>query len=185
MYRLFIAIDPPEDVRDQLKQICYGLPSARWFDEDQLHITLRFLGEVDGGVFADIRQALAEVSAAPFKVTIKGVGYFPPRQDPKHLWAGIEKNDQLNHLRNKIESTLVRAGLPAEGRKFVGHITLARLKDTPASKVAPFLQEFSLFRLPPFPVTQFCLYSSYLSSERALHQVEATFPLVGTGNENL
>lgn len=179
MYRLFVAIDPPEEIRQQLSRICFGLPGAKWSDDDQLHITLRFIGEVDGAVFADAYEALAEVSAEPFEVTVKGVGFFPPRQDPKILWAGVEKNDRLKHLRNKIESALVRAGLQSEKRKFTGHITLARLKDTPPAKVATYLREYALFRLDPFPVNEFCLYSSFLSSERALHQVEATFPLAG------
>ena len=177
MYRLFIAIDPPEETILQLQEIAVGLPGARWNDPDQIHLTLRFIGEVDGGVFRDIQEALAGVTVEPFEVTPKGVGFFPPRQNPETLWVGVEEPEPLVHLRNSIESALVRAGVKSESRKFSPHIALARLKGTPPAKVAGFLAENALFRLPAFAVTEFCLYSSFLSSERALHQVEDVYPL--------
>jgi 2'-5' RNA ligase len=178
MYRLFVAIDPPETTREELLRICYGLPNCRWHDKDQIHVTLRFIGEVDGGVFRDIQDALSNVKAEPFDVMVKSVGFFPPRKDPEILWAGIDNRDGIVSLRNKIENCLSRAGIPSEGRKFFPHISLARLKGTPPTKVAQFLSEYSLFQLDPFHVREFSLYSSFLSSERALHQVEATYPLI-------
>jgi 2'-5' RNA ligase len=177
MYRLFVAIDPPEETIQRLREICLGLPGAKWNEADQIHLTLRFIGEVDGGVLRDIQEALAAVSAEPFEVTPKGVGFFPPRKNPESLWVGIENPEPLIHLRNNIESALVRAGVKNESRRFYPHIALARLKNTPPSRVARFLSGNSLFRLPAFPVTEFCLYSSFLSSERALHQVESVYPL--------
>lgn len=177
MYRLFVAIDPPEETIQRLREICLGLPGAKWNDPDQIHLTLRFIGEVDGGVFRDIREALAGVTAAPFEVTPKGVGFFPPRKNPESLWVGVSDPEPLVHLRNRIESVLVRAGIKAENRRFFPHIALARLKNTPPNRVAGFLTGNSLFKLPAFPVGEFCLYSSFLSSERALHQIEAVYPL--------
>ncbi len=177
MYRLFVAIDPPEETVRQLQEIAVGLPGARWHDADQIHLTLRFIGEVDGGVFRDVQEALAGITAEPFVIVPKGVGFFPPRKNPETLWVGVEEPELLAHLRNRIESALVRAGLKSEGRRFFPHIALARLKGTPPAKVAGFLAQNALLKLPAFPVTEFCLYSSFLSSEKALHQVEETYPL--------
>jgi 2'-5' RNA ligase len=175
MYRLFIAADPPPEVKKQLLEICYGLPGAKWTDESRMHITLRFLGEVDGGKFKDARAALNLVQFEPFEITVRGVGCFPLRKRPEILWAGIDGNDKLVQLRNRIEAALDHEGLGRESRKFHPHVQLAKVKDTPPEKVAQYLTEFSLLRLPPFQLTEFHLYSSFLSSERALHKIEESY----------
>lgn len=183
MYRLFVAIELPEQQKQLLREICYGLPGAKWLDENQMHLTLRFIGEVDGAAFRDAREALSTVSVEPFEVAIKGVGHFPPRGAPQMLWAGIADNGDLTHLRNKVESTLVRHGFDPERRKFKAHVGLAKVKDTSPAKLATFLREYALFRLPTFAVTEFCLFSSYLASERAIHQIEEVYQLKSDRSE--
>jgi len=89
MYRLFVAIDLPEDVKNHLSLMSYGMPGARWVDDDQVHLTLHFIGEVDGGVFEDLREALGEIKCATFTITLSGTGHFPPRGKPTILWATI------------------------------------------------------------------------------------------------
>jgi len=185
MYRLFVAIDFPDLVTRRLIDICYGLPGAKWVDESRMHITLRFIGEVDGAVFQDIQQALATVQLEGFDLTLKGVGFFPPRRAPETLWVGVDKSDPLSRLRNRVESALKQVGQPNEGRKFTPHVALARLKGTSPDRVAGFLAEHSLLKLGPFPVAEFCLYSSFLSSERALHQVEASYNLIDRRSDDL
>lgn len=177
MYRLFVAIDLPDTIKKSLAEISYGLPGAKWVDQSQMHIILKFIGEVDGAVFREAREALATIRLDPFEVTIKGTGFFPPRGGPQLLWVGVEGNDRLKQLRNKVETTLVRAGLENEKRKFAPHVGLAKIKDTPPGRLATFLSEYGLFRLPPFEVREFCLFSSFLSSERAIHQIEEVYPL--------
>ena len=178
MYRLFVAIDPPEEVKDQLTEICFGLPGAKWVDPGQMHITLKFIGEVDGAVLRDAREALKAVSLDPFNIAIKGIGFFPPRGQPQLVWAGVEGNDRLSQLRNKVESALVRAGLKPEKRKFAPHIRLANVKETPPGRMVSYLAQYSLLKLPPFAVTEFSLYSSFLGSERAIHEVDTVYPLI-------
>jgi 2'-5' RNA ligase len=175
MYRLFVAIDPPPEIKQKLLTICYGLPGARWTDESRMHITLRFIGEVDGGKFRDARESLAQVQFEPFEVTVKGLGCFPLRKHPEILWAGVEGNARLAQLRNRVESVLDRNGLGREGRKFHPHIVLGKVKDTPPTKVGRYITELSLFNLPPFTVSEFNLYSSFLATERAIHKVEQTY----------
>jgi len=177
MYRLFVAIDLPLSERAKLAGMFFGIPGARWVPEDQLHLTLRFIGEVDGGVFRDIKETLADIKVAPFTMQLKGFGCFPPRKQPHVLWVGVDKNDQLMHLRNRVEAAVVKAGIPPEQRKFSPHITLARLKDTPLSKLTNFLSGNGLFASEPFTVNEFVLYSSVLSPKGAIHQVEAEYVL--------
>lgn len=177
MYRLFIAVDMPHELQERLGNMFFGIPGAKWVTEEQLHLTLRFIGEVDGGMFEDVREALSEIKADSFTMQLKGMGYFPPRKKPKVLWVGIEKNEKLTILRNRVEAAVVKTGLSPEQRKFSPHITLARLRDSPLKKVTNFLAGNSLFESEPFRVEEFHLYSSLLTSKGAIHQVEATYPL--------
>lgn len=183
MPRLFVAIDLPEAIRQKLATICYGLPGARWVSADPndgqtMHLTVRFIGEVDGGLANNIADALGNIEGKPFDLKVKDTGHFPPRGEPKVIWAGVAANEKLSALRNQIERTLVEQGIEAEKRKYTPHITLARLHDTPADWVARYLSEHALFSCDPFTVSEFHLYSSQLSSKGAIHTKEYTYPLM-------
>jgi len=91
MPRLFIAVDLPDTIKKNLEAMFFGIPGARWVTHDQLHLTVRFIGEVEGTLFHDIKSALEEVSIAPFDLQLKGVGHFPPRGAPRVIWIGLEK----------------------------------------------------------------------------------------------
>jgi RNA 2',3'-cyclic 3'-phosphodiesterase len=177
--RLFVAIDLPEEIRDQLSAMCFGLPGARWVEKEQIHLTLRFIGEVDGGVFRDIRDALAAIRSEAFTMRLKSVGHFPPRKQPRVLWVGVEANSSLVQLRNRVEKALVQAGLEPEHRKFAPHITLARLREPPLGKLTNFLAGNALYTSKPFAVTEFHLYSSTLTAREAVHTREVTYLLEG------
>lgn len=187
MYRLFVAIDIPEDVKDELASFCYGIPGARWVSIDQFHLTLHFIGEVDGGAYNDIVSSLTELTntiiaepkSAELQLQLSGLGFFPPRKIPKVLWVGVEKNEALMLLRNRIGAALRRAGVQLEKRKFSPHITLARLRNSPRDKVAGFLAGHNLYKSKKFAVTDFKLYSSVLTRKGAAHTVEKVFQLVG------
>lgn len=178
MYRLFVSVDIPEDVKENLSRICADVPGARWLEPDEIHLTVRFIGEVDGLVFRDIQDALAQVRLAPFTLTLRGVGRFPPRGEPRVLWAGLERSAELKRLHDRVESALVRVGVEPERRKFSPHVTIARLKETPGRAVSSFLAQHGLFCAGPFWVREFHLTSSRLSAKRALYRSEATYPLV-------
>ena len=177
MYRLFVAIDLPDDVRAGLADLCFGIPGAKWVPPEQIHLTLRFIGEVDGAIFQDISETLADLRTPGFSLRLKGVGHFPPRKPPRVLWVGVEPQPVLIQLRNKVETALIRLGLLPEGRKFAPHITLARLHNTPLNKIGNFLAGNSLFECPPFPVVTFQLYSSVLTPKGAIHTIETVYPL--------
>lgn len=177
MVRLFVAIDLPEDVRDRLAGLCNGLPGARWVPPENMHVTLRFIGEVPDGDLPDIGDALDRVRAPAFPISLAGVGYFGSRRRVHALWAGVEKSPTLVDLQRKTESALQRAGLPPEERKFMPHVTLARLKDVKTERLGPWIEARNLFRAPPTIVTRFVLFSSFLSADGAIYQPEAEFPL--------
>ncbi|MGD9950682.1 MAG: RNA 2',3'-cyclic phosphodiesterase [Desulfobulbus sp.] len=176
--RLFVAIDPPQEICHQLSRLCCGLPNARWTPPEQFHLTLSFIGEVEGSAFLDICEALSEIFAPQLTLQLEGVGFFPPRGNPRIVWAGVQKNESLQVLQRKITTRLFQLGLEPENRKFSPHITLARLQHTPAGKVGKYLENNGLFQSYPFVVDQFTLYSSLLSRKGATHLAEQLYPLV-------
>lgn len=179
MPRLFISADLPDPARTKLADISSGLPGASWVPPERLHLTLRFLGEVDHGLFQDVRKALFGIQTPAFFLSLKGVGHFPLRGDPEVLWAGVAKSDGLLRLRHKIENLLVRQGLAPDSRKFFPHVTLAKLRDSRADWVGSYIVENSLFSLPEIPVQGFSLYSSRLTPEGSIHELEDSYPLDG------
>jgi RNA 2',3'-cyclic 3'-phosphodiesterase len=179
MTRLFVALDLPDDVKSALLRLGTGVPGAHWQTTDQLHLTLRFVGDVDGPLATDIATALDAIDMAGFEVEITGVGLFGTLKRSHTLWAGIRANPALNHLQEKIESTLVRTGLKPETRKFHPHVTLARLGNPERHRLQDFLQAHAGLRLPAFPVDHFTLFSSFVTNKGSIYAAEARYPLSG------
>jgi len=177
--RLFVAIDPPQHIREQLAGLCCGLPDARWVPPEQLHLTLCFIGEVSSGAFLDIREALSEITFPSFALRLQGVGFFPPRGQPRVVWAGGAPSEPLAVLQRKITTRLFALGFEPENRKFSPHITLARLNQTPPARVGKYLQEHGLFASAKFEVDRFLLYSSLLGRKGAIHFVEQEYSQEG------
>jgi 2'-5' RNA ligase len=177
--RLFVALDLPETVKRSLEPLVRGLGDVRWSTPDQQHLTLRFIGEVDNGAVGDIVETLATVPAMPFQLTLKGLGHFPPRGEPRVLWVGVEKSTELARLKRRIDRSLRDAGIGSESRKFAPHVTLARIR-APLSptRLGTYLMRHALYRSEAFPVSSFHLYSSWLRADGAEHQLEASYELV-------
>jgi RNA 2',3'-cyclic 3'-phosphodiesterase len=174
--RLFVALALPDAVADSLMLIQAGVPGARWMTREQLHLTLRFIGEVDGLKAAAIDDALSAVETARFMLELKGVGEFGGRR-PHTLWAGVRANDALTHLQRKIESACRRCGLEPDGHKFLPHVTLARLKGTASGHVMDFLTDHALYAGTPFAVEGFILYSSHMTPKGSLYRAEKAYRL--------
>src|SRR5205085_6878330 len=124
-----------------------------------LHLTLRFIGEIDEGLAADVDAALQRVKVRPFKLQLAGAGVFGGNR-PRALWVGVERDPALWQLRDKIEQALIRAGLEPEGRRFAPHVTLARLRDPVLDQLGQFLAAHAQFRADPLPVEEFSLIAS-------------------------
>jgi 2'-5' RNA ligase len=176
MMRLFVAVALPDSVAESLMPLQGGVPGARWSTREQLHLTLRFIGEVDGRDAAAIDDALATIRAPRFTLELKGVGEFGGK-NPRALWAGVRDETSIAHLQRKVESAIQRAGLPPEERKFSPHVSLARLRGSPRERVITFLSSHALYASGPFEVDTFLLYSSTLTPNGSLYRPERSYAL--------
>ena len=177
MHRLFAAIRPPEDIRDLLIDVMDDCADFRWQDEEQLHLTLRFIGEVERPVADDLADALKGIRAAPFQLRIAGVGRFEQRNSGA-LWAGVEPKTQVAAITTKVERVCLAVGLEPERRSFHPHITLARWKGRRSREVVDFLESRSGLSSEPFDVTEFILFESRLSRHGAHYEQVASYPLI-------
>ena len=176
MHRLFVAIRPPEPIRDLLIDAMDDSADFRWQDEEQLHLTLRFIGEVDRPVADDIADALDRIRGQPFQVRINGVGRFEQRSAGA-LWAGVEPKEPLAALAAKVERVCQQVGLQPERRAYHPHITLARWKGRRTREVHDYLERTRGLASSPFDVTEFVLFESRLSRHGAHYEKIAAYPL--------
>jgi 2'-5' RNA ligase len=172
MHRLFVAIRPPEFIRDQLLDLMDG-DDLRWQNEDQLHLTLRFIGEVERPQAEDIAAALLGLRFGPFELRLSGVGTFTARRSGA-LWAGVAPKEPLAALAAKIDRACVSAGLTPERRAYHPHITLARWKGK--ADLRHFAKAQAALTSESWPVTAFTLYESHLGRNRALYEAIEAFP---------
>lgn len=177
MHRLFIALRPPPAIREQLFATMEGVPDARWQDDEQLHLTLRYIGEVDGRVAEDVAAALGAVYAPAPEVRLAGVGRFGSRGRVNAIWAGVAPHDVLAALHRKVDQALVRAGLEPERRAYLPHITLARLA-VREETAAGWLAVHAGLASPPFTLNHLILYESHLGRAGARYEPVARYPLV-------
>lgn len=168
MQRLFVAIRPPATIRALLLAAMGGISGARWQSEAQLHLTLRFVGEVDRHLARDVRAALAAVRQAGFEIALSGVGAFDRRGRPEAVWAGVRPQAPLHDLHKKVEQALARVGIAPEQRAFLPHITLARLGRT-AGPIGNLMEIQGELSSPPFAVREMALFESQLTAGGAVY----------------
>ena len=175
-HRLFVAIRPPPRVRDTLIDTMEGLEGARWQDDDQLHLTLRFCGECGIEQANDLGAALARIRAKPFHLAIRGAGHFEKRGRPHTLWAGLAPSAELLALQKGVEQACQRAGFAPEGRKFAPHITMARV-NAGTAPLGPWLAAHGDLCVPPFTAKEFILYESHLGETGSLYEPVVRYTL--------
>ncbi|MCA9517318.1 MAG: RNA 2',3'-cyclic phosphodiesterase [Myxococcales bacterium] len=175
--RLFVAIELPEDIQDELAAQGAGVPGARWLDEDQLHLTLRFIGEVDGVKYRDVVAMLGRLRFPPFDLSLFGAGYFPPRGPTRSLWIGVERSEELERLHRAIDTGLTRLGLPPDRKRYVPHVTVARCDGTSAGQVGKYVMARALYRSRRFEVNAVHLFSSRLNPKGSVYELEESFDL--------
>ena len=175
--RLFVALDLPAALRQRLAFLVGGLSGARWTPVENLHLTLRFIGEAPGWQADEIDHALGALRAPGFPLTLAGVGLFAKGGRGTPLWAGVERTAALDHLHSKVETALQRIGIEPERRRFAPHVTLGRVDAVPEPRLAAYLQAHGLFRAEPVPIGHFTLFSSRLGKERAVYAAEAEYEL--------
>jgi len=176
MPRLFTAIEIPTDIALSLSMLRGGLPGARWIDPENYHITLRFIGDIDGRTADEIVAAFSRVERAPMQIRIRGLDAFGGNK-PHSLFASIEPNAALAGLQGELERMMQRIGLKAEGRRYVPHVTLARLRGVKGTDVANYLSLRGNFSTQPFNVERFVLFSSKDSIGGGPYIAEEHYPL--------
>jgi len=181
MARLFIAIELPDQVKQNLVKLQTPVPGAKWVPVDQLHLTLAFLGEVDETVTDQLLVALSGITVSTFTLRFSGVGCFPDRRRPRVLWVGLEKNPYLESLADQVRSAVLSCGILQEERPFSPHITLARLRQPAGREVVRFLDQPLTHELPKIAVREFILFRSQLTAAGAIHTPLNTISL-GAGS---
>ncbi|OAM80054.1 RNA 2',3'-cyclic phosphodiesterase [Devosia elaeis] len=177
MPRLFTGLEIPQDVAFALSFKRGGLSGARWIDPENYHITLRFIGDVDGQTADEVADSLDRLAnSLRFSIRLTHLGTFGGDK-PRALFAGVEPSEALSRLQAAHERVLQRAGLPPEGRKFVPHVTLARLRGTAAEDMARFIAEAARFEPLTFVPARFVLFSSRDSVGGGPYLVEQSYPL--------
>ncbi|WP_420139409.1 RNA 2',3'-cyclic phosphodiesterase [Sphingomonas sp.] len=176
MHRLFVALRPPRPLRLQLLDLMGGVPGARWQNDDQLHLTLRFIGEVDAPQAEDIAAALSTVDHPRPDIALSGVGTFDHKGHVHSLWAGIAADDRLKTLHKRVERVVTGCGLPPEPRAFTPHVTIARLGRR-AGSLDPFLARAAGLASDPVTLDALFLFESHLGSEGPTYDAIARYPL--------
>ncbi|HYX46606.1 MAG TPA: RNA 2',3'-cyclic phosphodiesterase [Sphingomicrobium sp.] len=171
-----MAIRPPEAIRDMLIDAMDDSADFRWQDDEQLHVTLRFVGEVERPVANDLADALGRIRSAPFDVRMAGVGRFE-QHNSGALWAGVEPKPPIAALASKIDRVCQSVGLEPEQRAYHAHVTLARWKGRRTREVQAFLERTRGLSSDPFTVDRFILFESRLSRHGAQYEAVAAYPL--------
>ena len=179
MLRLFVAVDLPAELRPAVARLCQGIRGARWTRPEQLHITLRFLGDTPEDRLGDMRARLRQVRIPSFELALRGTGVFPPvgaRRPPRVLWLGLDPAEPLRALKDAVDGALGPDPETAK-RGFSPHLTLARFPTRPRHDLDRFLTEHAGFDGGSFWASNFHLYQSTLRPQGALHEIVESFPL--------
>jgi len=176
MPRLFTALEIPAEVGDALAMLRGGLPGARWADPENYHLTLRFIGDVDDVVAHEVASMLNKVNRNTFTLRLDGLTSFGGRK-PRAVVASVSPLNAITELQAEHERLMQRVGLEPEGRKYIPHVTLARLRDSSSRQVADYLAMRGAFRSMAFEVSRFVLFSSRASVGGGPYVVEAAYPL--------
>lgn len=175
--RLFVGVELPWELRQRLINLAGGLPGARWVPQENLHLTLRFIGDVPPNQAEEVDIALSAIRGRRFDLSLSGVGTLNRGGREVALWVGVDKTPSLEQIQSKIETALQRAGLPPERRRYSPHVTLARLDSFVELKLASYVQSNNLFRAGPAEMDRFTLFSSQLGKENSVYTAEVEYPL--------
>lgn len=180
MPRLFVALEVPRNAAMSLSLLRGGLPGARWIDVENFHITLRFIGDIDGRTADEVVDRLDRIERPEFQLALSGIGSFGSKK-PHSVFAGVTQAPEMYALQGEVERICQRLGLPADPRKFTPHVTLARLRNARTEDVAHYLSGRGNFHTAPFTVNRFVLMSSKESVGGGPYLTEEVFPLYETG----
>jgi RNA 2',3'-cyclic 3'-phosphodiesterase len=180
MPRLFTGLELPRDVRTRLSLLSAPLSGAKWVETEDLHLTLRFLGDIDARTADEFIESIGPFTVEPFELTLSGLGVFG-NQRPDVIWVGAEPKDVVGRLNQWHERAARAVGLEPDTRPFVPHVTLARLRGTRPQEVARFLESRGQIELPPFQVSRLAIFSARPGTGGGPYAVEETIDFEGRG----
>lgn len=170
--RFFVAIPLSEELKKKLKELQNTLPSdIRAQTPDQMHLTLRFLGETSAAKAETLKAQLKTIRSPAFELAIKGIGTFPANGKPKVIWAGVEKDALLMKLQKSIEKICVNTGFKPERRAFTPHITMGRIKGASSQTVQKWMKQHNDWKSEKLYVDSFILFESHHKAGGIIHKV--------------
>lgn len=176
--RMFIALTLPLPVRDAVASLAEPITGLTWTRPEQLHLTLRFLGDVAEDQQEPMVTRLATVRVEPFVLPVEGVGTLPLNRPPRVVFVGVGSgHPRLHQLRQRIDDSILATGVPLDVRTFHPHVTVARCAEQLSPAVHRWLHTHREFAAPPFRVEAFDLYASELRPSGAVHTLKHRFPL--------
>jgi len=176
--RLFVALHPSAPLRVFLAELQTEIPRMQWAPPEQIHLTIRFIGEQPAAAHDTIADALRRVRVKPFMLGVEGIGGFPERGNWHVVWAGVGNGHPLLHqLRQQVDNALLAAGIQFELRPFVPHLTLGRCREAPAAMVRQWAKQHRDFEGPVWPVSSFALMASEPSPHGRIHRLIQEYPL--------
>lgn len=180
--RLFAAVEPPPLIKSALEGIQSGVPGARWTFAENMHLTLKFFGEVDSDEAEELGYELQRIDMPSFELSLSGAGQFSGGNGLRSLWMGMKPSEPLIDLQTQVDRAARRSGVTPERRNFKPHITLARFSYPPdLHRAKRFLERYARFDRPSFRVSGFSVYSSDLRPKGAIYTTEADFPFSDAG----
>lgn len=183
MVRTFAAVEVPDPQRAELLALAEPIAGARWRQAEQLHLTLRFFGELEEEQVAEVGAALEALRAAPFELALGGVGVFPALHAPRVLWVGVRDPAGLAALQGDVARRLEEHGFAREPRPFRPHATLARTTaDVDRGAVVEWLARHARFEAEPYVVRDVVLLASELDPGGSRYTELARYPLRAPGS---
>lgn len=180
--RLFTAIPITGDIKDRLSEISRPLSGFSWVPSENLHLTLKFIGNTRPPEADELLEALESVEFDPFEITVRSLGCFPPKKQPSVLWAGVKAPATLFELQEQIDEIALQHGAKPDRFDYQPHVTLARIHSTPKKEVAKMTEDFKDLEAGRMKVSQFVLYESKLQPGGAVHTAKRVYG-ASTGTE--
>lgn len=171
--RLFIAIDLPGELTDKIGEFQRYTKGVKWVKPEQIHLTLNFLGNTPYELTEQLKAKIKDIRFQKFSLKLNDCGFFPNEYRPSVFWIGLEENSDLIQLKINIDEVLNSIGIICEKRRFIPHITLARIKrKLSADNLLQLKSSAQKIRNCNFEVNKFILFSSKLTEQGAIHNRE-------------
>ncbi len=180
MIRLFAGLEIPDAVKDQIQSLPKNLTGAFWKSGEKLHLTLRFIGNIEEPVADEVVRTLRDIRFPAFRLGLKELGYFAVGDNPHHLWTGVDDKKNVAALAEKIDAAVKKAGGGMNDKfKFMPHVTLAKLQGATLPGVLRYIEQNNLFKSDAWTAESFALFSSHARAygDGKNYRIEEQFPL--------